>query len=927
MLLDMTLILRTAVTDHTSVLVYDADIIARRYLHSRAFVIDCLSTFPFFLFDYAIHSSDFPVLTANSLRLPSVLRVYRMFTSQRIAEATASPRLRIIRFLLWFLYAAHVFACGFFFIGQQQPEASADNWALRRGLQTASTLEQYVDSLYWALETMCTVGYGDNVPVTEYETAYVCFVLMVTGIIYAAIFGNMSNAVHALSTSARRYHSLLDGVKEFSHAYALPPALHAKLLSYAAEYWKHSKGFEISDVLHSSLPHSVRAEIVSHINASLLQRVPLFRQCSPRFLSAIILKLRNLVCLPGDFLFREGDMSRELYFIRHGSVEVVQDDPTAIGEQDVVIARLSAASAHPYFGEIALLLGETRTASVRASERCMLSLISLQDFVEVMALFPSEEDTLREVAMSRLHADLERMNSRERTEAGRERQAGPAAAAAKAADSGAQPEKAKQLAVWALGFMKDRAKQRLVALQAEQRRRLWQRQRKEIAAMDGGQVRGRLRFKRAVLQVMAAAMEDSGVVSRSRAAAATAASSPRRRLASPSHFASLRRAADSPAATPVVAEVAALPLPPPQLKLSLVGSAPASQRSSLAVEARTLSPHSSSALHPQLLTAHLPADSPANGRLRQYRSQGAADAGAGSGGGSRQLSRQGSLSMTGRKSSLMLVEERRQAAGLLRSHTLQQLKSMVQSRDMQAVRTASSSGVTTPTAAAGEAERRPPLPLHVPSLSHTGDGATGDAATPVSATAGSGSVSRTRTEMLLMLIGHGSLKDVALSSPAEGRLSIRASRSTSRRPSRPPSPPTAAAAADDGDGLKSPSSQALRTVTMLTKGVAGESASAKGAMIAQLQGNRGKTLFSPTGSMYRASAQQDDSLAIPSADAAANPSSALSPTAGKSGRGLHLPLRCSQQRRPSSLRPCGCLPLLLLVLQSCRAGPHDQPVA
>ena len=72
--------------------------------------------------------------------------------------------------------------------------------------------------------------------------------------------------------------------------------------------------------------------------------------------------LPNKVFSPGDYVCRKGDVGREMYIVKNGTLSVVSED----GE--IVFATLGAGSV---FGEISLLqiagnkTGNRRTASVR----------------------------------------------------------------------------------------------------------------------------------------------------------------------------------------------------------------------------------------------------------------------------------------------------------------------------------------------------------------------------------------------------------------------------------------------------------------------------------------------------------------------------------------------------------------------------------
>ena len=583
------------------------------------------------------------------------------------------------------------------------------------------------------------------------------------------------------------------------------------------------------------LPQSVRAEVLSHINSTLIRRVPLFQHSQQRFVDAIILKLHNLVCLPGDYVFREGDMSRDMYFIKHGRVEVIMDDPTAIGEQEVVIAELGAESAYPFFGEVALLLGETRTATVRAKEPTMLSMISMSDFYDVMAMFSHEEDTLREVAMSRLRGDLERMRAKD--------------------EAGVREEKAQVLAILALDTMKKKALKFLSHLEAEQRQRNFRRQ--HHALMETGNLRGVMRFKRAVLGVIDRIVEGKKPLRKSPVV--------------------------GPA--PDAASLALLSHPPPTLHLAPPTAVVVSPTAASASSPNVLSPLHNTPLrrqptHPSSSRVDQPSRTDsgtgaASARVRQYRSDVMSPTSSGP------ITRQSSFNGFSRKESL--IGDRQAMSTLLRSSTLRELKHLVIERD----------------SAAGEGEAglgpmHGKTPSHSTPHSHHGS----DTSTPVSR----GSRSDIpKTDLLFLLNGQGSGRDVL----AMNLLTVNASplRATSwgqRRDSREPSRP-----GSSGDGAQRQAAFNFPLRTLSTRGEGGEGMIAnRGAMLEKLLATRGRTLISPSGALYRPSGQSGYRSAegatsesvptvvapitfpppLPLVAGAQSPSTLTSPTSG--GRGL-----------------------------------------
>jgi len=128
-------------------------------------------------------------------------------------------------------------------------------------------------------------------------------------------------------------------------------------------------------------------------NISLLQETALFNNLTPDEIGKIMKIAREVAYAEGDIVMKEGEYGDTLYIIRKGTVEVaksltmegMEDEETGMGKNKV-FTRLNA-SQHAVFGEIALLEGSMRTATVRALTDCVFYEIKKDDFLRL-----AEED-------------------------------------------------------------------------------------------------------------------------------------------------------------------------------------------------------------------------------------------------------------------------------------------------------------------------------------------------------------------------------------------------------------------------------------------------------------------------------------------------------------------------------------------------------
>ena len=115
-------------------------------------------------------------------------------------------------------------------------------------------------------------------------------------------------------------------------------------------------------------------------NPELTRKVPLFSDCTTAELMHIEKKMQKVSFNPGGTIFKRGDVGDALYVIREGEVEVMAPGMEE-GDADSAVARL-----HPgdLFGEMALVMGQPRTATVRAVAEVRCLRLPREYFEELM---------------------------------------------------------------------------------------------------------------------------------------------------------------------------------------------------------------------------------------------------------------------------------------------------------------------------------------------------------------------------------------------------------------------------------------------------------------------------------------------------------------------------------------------------------------
>jgi voltage-gated potassium channel len=217
--------------------------------------------------------------------------------------------------------------------------ASLAGYVLERDVQP-DKFGSIPKAMWWAVVTLTTTGYGDEIPVT-FAARVAAGIVMMSGI---GIF-----------------------------------ALWAGILA---------TGF--SEELR-------RQDFVR--NWQLVAAVPLFQRLGSAALVEIVRALRPRNVPAGAVICRKGEAGDQMFFIVEGRVTVATPNPVELGSGS-------------FFGEMALITGEPRSATVSAATAASLLSLHSVDFQMLSSSSPEIAEAIRKTALERRNATASASSTR-----------------------------------------------------------------------------------------------------------------------------------------------------------------------------------------------------------------------------------------------------------------------------------------------------------------------------------------------------------------------------------------------------------------------------------------------------------------------------------------------------------------------------------
>lgn len=266
------------------------------------------------------------VRALRMIRLVRVLRIAKLRKILEVAESSIEGNHMLMfcsgmfRCAMTLFFIAHWAACFWWIVGKLKPD---DNWATANLSDDirADPSSSYVTSLYFAMMTMTTVGFGDITPTNFDEMRFVLGLLCIASVVFSAQLGVLADFISHVNKYKAEIQEKKITLARYMVWRAVPRGLRKTIRNHLIFLWETNEGHDAyEEDLKNMLPPVLRNDLCYHIYGGILRSTPFFSWMAdyPSVVKEIAGCASSMFLAVGDCIFHLGDPNQTIYIILLG---------------------------------------------------------------------------------------------------------------------------------------------------------------------------------------------------------------------------------------------------------------------------------------------------------------------------------------------------------------------------------------------------------------------------------------------------------------------------------------------------------------------------------------------------------------------------------------------------------------------------------
>ncbi len=343
---------------------------------SLGLVADIICLIPLSLFAFLVFDTSVTAILLFNLLTVRHIRQVKPFLDH--FDSLQPTTYRLVPLVTLVPLIVHLVACGWIALGAGNAGTAGEPSMV------------YAKAVYWTFTTLTTVGYGDITPQTIVQMMYACAAQLIGVGVFGFILSNVASLL-SRSDAAREHHmDNLDKIETFMRTHHIPVTLRSRIRAYYHYLWQNKKGYKDSSLLEG-LPLKIQSELFMHINKTIIEKVPFLKGADDDLIEELMNELEARIFVPGERIFKIDEVGDALYFIHSGNV----------GIQNRAGEKLVTLSDGAFFGEMALVTDQARSATAIADTFCDVYVLHKEAFTRVTKAHPAFGAHIEEVVRLR----------------------------------------------------------------------------------------------------------------------------------------------------------------------------------------------------------------------------------------------------------------------------------------------------------------------------------------------------------------------------------------------------------------------------------------------------------------------------------------------------------------------------------------------
>ena len=250
-------------------------------------------------------------------KMPATKKNQLITLLTELASNESSEKVNLTIELLLVIFGLHILSCIHIYIGKY----TYPGWIYANNFQDYSVVNLYMISVYYLIQTMTTVGYGDIASDSFVEIVFRIILLAVGIICYSWLISSISNGINKQSYASINFSNeciILENIRREHRD--LPYKIYNEIKKHL-EYKNFHQQIYDKNLLINSLPYSLKNNLIFSMYKLEIEKFTFFKGISnTNFVSEVLYNFSPLICKKNQILLKENEIIEEVYFVREGGL-------------------------------------------------------------------------------------------------------------------------------------------------------------------------------------------------------------------------------------------------------------------------------------------------------------------------------------------------------------------------------------------------------------------------------------------------------------------------------------------------------------------------------------------------------------------------------------------------------------------------------